>query len=85
MQIQQALEMIMTKSTSILIAHRLSTVRHADRIIVLDKGAIVDEGKHDELLAKNGYYSDLYNKYFRHQSFSVLLAKSYCRSAISST
>jgi ATP-binding cassette subfamily B protein len=72
MQIQQVLEMIMSDSTSILIAHRLSTVRHADRIIVLADGAIVDEGKHDVLLAKSGYYSDLYNKYFRHQSLDYV-------------
>ena len=53
--------------TAIVIAHRLSTVRHADRIIVLDHGRIVEEGRHDELLARGGHYAELYNTYFRHQ------------------
>ena len=72
MQIQQTLEMIMAKSTSILIAHRLSTVKHADRIVVLDKGRVIDQGKHDELMDKGGYYADLYSKYFRHQSLEYI-------------
>ena len=48
--------------TSIVIAHRLSTVRDADQILVLEKGSIVERGKHDELVAKGGLYSDLYNR-----------------------
>jgi ATP-binding cassette subfamily B protein len=67
-QIQQALNLILSKTTSILIAHRLSTVRSADRIIVMEKGRIIDEGSHNELLARGGQYAELYNTYFRHQS-----------------
>lgn len=67
-QIQQALDMILRNTTSILIAHRLSTVKAADRIIVLDRGRIIEEGNHDSLLASSGHYASLYNTYFRHQS-----------------
>jgi ATP-binding cassette subfamily B protein len=67
-QIQQALNMILAESTSILIAHRLSTVKAADRIIVLEKGRILEEGSHDGLLRQGGHYATLYNTYFRHQS-----------------
>jgi len=48
--------------TTILISHRVSTVRNAGRIFVLDHGAIVEQGAHDELLAAGGYYADLYQK-----------------------
>jgi ATP-binding cassette subfamily B protein len=67
-QIQQALDLVLTQSTSILIAHRLSTVKSADRIIVIQNGGIIEEGNHDQLLAENGHYATLYNTYFRHQS-----------------
>ncbi|MFM8321579.1 MAG: ABC transporter ATP-binding protein [Chloroflexota bacterium] len=67
-QIQQVLNMILSSSTSILIAHRLSTVKAADRIIVLDGGKIIEEGSHAGLLAAGGHYAGLYNTYFRHQS-----------------
>ncbi len=67
-QIQQALNMILEKTTSILIAHRLSTVKSADRIIVMEKGKIIETGNHDMLLAAGGHYATLYNTYFRHQS-----------------
>jgi len=71
-QIQQALDLILKDSTSILIAHRLSTVKSADRIIVIDKGRIIEEGTHDSLLEAGGYYSVLYNTYFRHQSLDYV-------------
>ena len=69
-QIQQALSLILSKSTSILIAHRLSTVKAADRIVVMEKGRIIEEGNHDGLLNQNGHYAALYNTYFRHQSMA---------------
>jgi ATP-binding cassette subfamily B protein len=71
-QIQQALGLILRNSTSILIAHRLSTVRAADRIIVMEKGRIIQEGDHDALLAQGGHYATLYNTYFRHQSLAYV-------------
>lgn len=67
-QIQQALDLIMANSTAIIIAHRLSTVRSADRIIVLQKGRIIEEGSHDDLMSQGGHYAELYETYFRHQS-----------------
>ena len=71
-QIQQALDLILRDSTSILIAHRLSTVKSADRIIVIDKGKIIEEGTHESLLQDAGYYAELYNTYFRHQSLAYV-------------
>ena len=71
-QIQEALDLILSQSTSILIAHRLSTVRSADRIIVLRNGKIIEQGNHDQLMAQGGHYAELYNTYFRHQSLSYI-------------
>ena len=71
-QIQQALNLILQNTTSILIAHRLSTVKSADRIIVIEKGKIIEEGNHDGLLARGGHYATLYNTYFRHQSLAYI-------------
>ena len=71
-QIQQALDLILQRSTSILIAHRLSTVKSADRIIVMENGRIIEEGDHRQLLAGGGHYATLYNTYFRHQSLEYV-------------
>ncbi len=71
-QIQQALKMILQDTTSILIAHRLSTVRAADRILVLRQGRIIEEGAHKTLMARGGHYAELYNTYFRHQSLEYV-------------
>lgn len=71
-QIQQALGMILAGTTSILIAHRLSTVKAADRIIVLENGRIIEEGHHHGLLEADGHYASLYNTYFRHQSLEYI-------------
>jgi ATP-binding cassette subfamily B protein len=60
--VHAALSFALKGRTSIVIAHRLSTVREADQILVLDKGAIVEQGKHDELIARGGLYSELYNR-----------------------
>ena len=67
-QVQAALATVLSGRTSIVIAHRLSTVRAADRIIVLSNGQIMEEGHHDGLLAQGGHYAELYTTYFRHQS-----------------
>ena len=71
-QIQEALDLILSQSTSILIAHRLSTVRSADRIIVLRNGKIIEQGNHEQLIEQGGHYAELYNTYFRHQSLSYI-------------
>jgi ABC-type multidrug transport system fused ATPase/permease subunit len=71
-RIQDALQKTIEGRTSIIIAHRLWTVRHVDRIIVLDQGKIVEEGNHDYLMAKGGTYAELYNTYFRHQSLEYI-------------
>ena len=65
--IQLALENVRKGRTCLIIAHRLSTIENADRIVVLDKGRIVEQGKHEDLLALNNYYSKLYQSQFRSQ------------------
>ncbi len=66
--LQQALRMALSGRTSLVIAHRLSTVRQADVILVVDKGRVVERGNHSELLAKGGLYSDLYRIQFEGQT-----------------
>jgi ATP-binding cassette subfamily B protein len=71
-QIQQALDLIMKERSSIIIAHRLSTVKSADRIIVLQQGQIIEQGSHRQLLNQGGHYAELYDTYFRHQSLKYI-------------
>ena len=71
-QIQEALDLILHNRTSILIAHRLSTVRSANRIIVLREGEIIEHGNHVQLMAAGGHYAELYDTYFRHQSLEYI-------------
>lgn len=63
--VQEAMDKLMKGRTTFVIAHRLSTVQHADNIIVLEKGQIAEQGKHDELLKKDGIYKMLYNMQFK--------------------
>ncbi len=72
--IQEGLDVVLEHRTSIVIAHRLSTVKNADRIIVLRQGEIIEEGTHDALLLRGGHYAELYNTYFRHQSLDYIEA-----------
>jgi subfamily B ATP-binding cassette protein MsbA len=62
--IQAALDTVMKGRTTFVVAHRLSTIEQADRIIVMDHGEIVEQGTHAQLLAKNGYYARLHAKHF---------------------
>ena len=62
--IQEAMHNLMKGRTSFIIAHRLSTIRNADLILVISDGKIIEQGTHDELLAKKGFYSELYNSQF---------------------
>ncbi len=65
--IQRALEELLKKRTALIIAHRLSTIKHADRILVIHKGEIWEEGRHDELLNRGGLYARLYDLQYRFQ------------------
>jgi ATP-binding cassette subfamily B protein len=67
-KIQEALDKLLADRTSIVIAHRLTTIKNSDRIIVMDQGKIVEEGNHDTLIKEKGLYSELYETYFKHQS-----------------
>ena len=63
-QIQSAMDELMKGRTSFIIAHRLSTIRNADLILVMNNGDIVEQGTHEELLEKNGFYAELYNSQY---------------------
>lgn len=62
--IQKSIDKLSKEKTAIFIAHRLSTIVNVDKILVLDNGEIIEEGNHNELLKKNGYYAQLYNSYY---------------------
>lgn len=61
-RIQDALEALMRHRTTLVIAHRLTTIEKADRILVMDKGAIIETGTHEQLIRLNGYYAHLHNR-----------------------
>ena len=63
-EIQKAMDNLMKGRTSFVIAHRLSTIRDADLILVMKDGDIIEQGNHEELLARKGFYADLYNSQF---------------------
>lgn len=64
LQIQKAMDKLMEGRTSFIIAHRLSTIQNANMILVMNQGDIIEKGTHNELLAENGFYADLYNSQF---------------------
>ena len=63
-KIQKAFAKMMEGRTSFIVAHRLSTIREADKILVMKNGSIIEQGTHEELLAKKGFYAELYNSQF---------------------
>ncbi len=70
--IQRAINILLKDRTSIVVAHRLSTVKNADRIIVLKDGKIIEQGTHQQLMDQSGHYAKLYDTYFRHQSLAYV-------------
>ena len=62
--VQKAMDKLMEGRTSFIIAHRLSTIKNADLILVMNEGNIIETGNHKELMAKNGFYAELYNSQF---------------------
>jgi len=66
--IQKAMNRLMEGRTSFIIAHRLSTIRDADLILVMRDGDIVEQGNHEQLLARGGFYAELYNSQFEHEA-----------------
>ena len=69
--LQEGLQALLKGRTSFIIAHRLSTIRNADLILCMKDGDIVEQGTHEELLAKNGFYANLYNSQFEHAEESA--------------
>ena len=67
LEIQKAMDHLMKGRTSFIIAHRLSTIRDADCILVMNEGTIIEQGTHEELLLKRGFYEQLYNSQFAGQ------------------
>ena len=65
-QVQRAFDAMMAGRTSFIVAHRLSTIREADIILVMKDGQIIEQGRHEELLRKGGFYFELYNSQFAH-------------------
>ena len=63
--VQKAMDKLATGRTSFIIAHRLSTIKNADLILVMKDGNIIESGNHDELIAKSGFYAELYNAQFK--------------------
>jgi ATP-binding cassette subfamily B protein len=74
--IQEALQELLKNRTALIVAHRLSTIKHADRILVIHKGEIWEEGSHDELLARRGLYARLYDLQYRFQERDSAVASS---------
>ena len=73
-KIQAAMESVTAGRTALMIAHRLSTVRNADMILVVRNGKIVEQGTHSELLAMKGYYYELYNRQYEDETTAKILA-----------
>ena len=71
--IQEAIKTVLNGRTSFIIAHRLSTIRHADRILVIQRGEIIEQGSHAELIRQKGYYYNLYTNQFREEKENALL------------
>ncbi|PKM70397.1 MAG: ABC transporter ATP-binding protein, partial [Firmicutes bacterium HGW-Firmicutes-18] len=70
--IQDAIEKVLRGRTSFVIAHRLSTIVNSDRILVIEKGEVVEEGTHEELMAIKGHYHNLYTNQYRENAFKAL-------------
>jgi len=73
-KIQAAMESVTAGRTSLMIAHRLSTVRNADLILVVKNGRIVEQGTHTQLLAEKGYYHELYTRQYEEEATARILA-----------